>query len=322
MSEKVDWAYWSKLPEVKVFEALALLEGQEPKPAPPESDEATPQYSKTLRLLLACLSDRSFFTPGSLNMSDPALHGVRLREVGKWATANGYTLPEKFPRPVQVPKAPPPIEPLRGTGYVPSPRPSAANWNKWKFIPKAPLWEAVCLTLDVEPNDEVLGMRHWLQSRRGVPRGLPPEFVDRLQVAQANMSTNGPLRPLALYSGVLQNPHAEVSLSELAAFAVRCGWTVPDAMQSMTPTLPPVAKGELAAMNRADLTPPTDEDKATAGKVWTEQRKAEARAYRDKHGLKKTAEHYGVSQAIISRHIPAGKVTEKVLSPWRGLGKK
>ncbi len=46
----------------------------------------------------------------------------------------------------------------------------------------------------------------------------------------------------------------------------------------------------------------------SGGKVWTDERKAEVRAYREKHGLKKTAEHYGVSQATISKHVPANKV--------------
>jgi hypothetical protein len=56
--------------------------------------------------------------------------------------------------------------------------------------------------------------------------------------------------------------------------------------------------------------------------VWTEARKAEARAYRSKHGLKRTAAHYGVSQATISKHIPAGKSKPLPLGPWAGLKKK
>ena len=51
-------------------------------------------------------------------------------------------------------------------------------------------------------------------------------------------------------------------------------------------------------------------------KRWTEELKAEVRTYRKKHGLQKTAEHYGVSQTIISRHVPA----EKKAPDWlRGL---
>lgn len=56
--------------------------------------------------------------------------------------------------------------------------------------------------------------------------------------------------------------------------------------------------------------------------IWTDARKAEAKIYRKKHGLKKTAEHYQVSQATISKHIPAGKPQKNPLGAWGGLAKK
>jgi hypothetical protein len=56
------------------------------------------------------------------------------------------------------------------------------------------------------------------------------------------------------------------------------------------------------------LNPPAADGQSNGKvKIWTPERTAEARAYRDKHGLKKTAEHYGVSQATISRHLPTAK---------------
>ena len=264
MSESVDWAYWNKLPEVKVFEAIALLHDTEPEREPPE--DSSPEYRKTLRLLLACMSDRSIFTPGSLNISDPALNGVKLIEVGAWAKSNGYKLLEKFPRPVQLSKAPPPITPLRGAGLAPSRQPVPAKWNKWGLIPKCELWQAVCLTLDIEPDDEKHGIRGWLQSRRGVPYGFPAEYADRLQVAQANMSTNGPIRPQSRYAGVLENPHADVLLSDVAAAAIRFGWAIPDAMhalvESAAPASTPESRMELTSQQQRELNamrvPPTN----------------------------------------------------------------
>jgi len=65
-----------------------------------------------------------------------------------------------------------------------------------------------------------------------------------------------------------------------------------------------------------------DQNKNGTTKVWTPERIAEARTYRDKHGLKKTAEHYEVSQSTISKHIPAGKAKPEPLGPWGGLTKK
>lgn len=132
-----------------------------------------------------------------------------------------------------VSAAPPPITPLRGAGVAPSRQPLPANWNKWKFIPKCELWKAVCLTLDIEPDSEKHDIRGWLQSRRGFPYGFPTDFPDRLQVAQANVSTNGPIHPQSLYRGVLNNPHADVLLSDVATFAIRCEWTIPEPMRAL-----------------------------------------------------------------------------------------
>lgn len=236
----IDWKYWRKLPEVKVFEAVALLAGREPGTSPPEENEADITYRKTFRLLIASLANRTFFSPGTLNMGDPALHGVRLLEVGAWAAENGYALPEGFPvapKPSPGPQAisnfPPPITPLRGVNSTPSRTPLPAKWQIWQFTPKIELWKAVCLTLDIEPDAERHNLTDWFKQRRGTPRGLPEAFVARLQVVQANVSTNGPIHPISLYQGVLTDPCAEVLLSEISALAQRCGWQIPEAMSAL-----------------------------------------------------------------------------------------
>lgn len=97
MAKKIDWPYWRKLREVKIYEAVSLLLGEEPEDGPPDLDDVSTEYRKTMRLLLDALSDQSFFTPGTRNIGNSALHGVRLAEVGAWAVANGYTLPTEFP---------------------------------------------------------------------------------------------------------------------------------------------------------------------------------------------------------------------------------
>ena len=129
--------------------------------------------------------------------------------------------------------APSPITPIRPSYSAPSCAPQATKWEVWKFIPKVELWQAVCLTLDIEPDAERFKLADWFRYRRGTPRGLPNAFVERLQVAQANVSTNGPIHPLSLYQGVLSDPHAVVRLPEIAAFSIRCGWQIPEAMASL-----------------------------------------------------------------------------------------
>ncbi len=67
------------------------------------------------------------------------------------------------------------------------------------------------------------------------------------------------------------------------------------------------------APQAAEVTPtaPAKAEKGQ-GKVWTDERKAEARAYRKVHGLKLTAKLYGVSEATISKHLPVKKESTPV----------
>lgn len=128
MTQSIDWDYWLKLPEMRAFEAVALLHGTEPECAPPDDyDDSSPEYRKALRLLLACLSDRSLFTPGALNMGDPALHGVKLSEAAAAAIGWGWDIPEplhaiaKAAAPVATPKeiSTPAIASVQGDNTAP-----------------------------------------------------------------------------------------------------------------------------------------------------------------------------------------------------------
>lgn len=79
--------------------------------------------------------------------------------------------------------------------------------------------------------------------------------------------------------------------------------------------------GDRLTSSDAKLTPAPLSQSRPLGKVWTDERKEEVRQYRAKHGLKKTAEHYGVSQALISKHVPAGRPQKAQQSFWQGLKK-
>jgi hypothetical protein len=52
------------------------------------------------------------------------------------------------------------------------------------------------------------------------------------------------------------------------------------------------------------------------GKVWTPERLAEVRAYREKHGTKKTAEHFKVSASLIRQKLPSEKPKPKGYSAF------
>jgi hypothetical protein len=100
------------------------------------------------------------------------------------------------------------------------------DWTLWSQMPKAELWEAVALSLNFQPG-------HWDLT---FPRGISIYYTDfvfsadystRLKVAQAHMSAEGPLKPLNLYVGVLNDPRADVSLPQFHSWASSMKWDLP-----------------------------------------------------------------------------------------------
>ena len=216
------------------------------------------------------------------------------------------------------PKPPPPESRLPfGMAHSSGTRKQTVRWHLWRAMPTAELWQAVALSVDIEPVD---ALRDEARREKRDPSPfarLPQEFFDRLMVCKANLSVNGPIRPQPpLYSGML-GPTCKVLVAEAVAFLAQAQFPLPPEMRALASAKSPAANDA----TEPQPAPMKGED-YPAGKVWTDERKAEARAYRDKHGLKMTAEHYGVSQATISKHIPAGKPIAKSLGPWAGLDKK
>lgn len=102
-----DWDFWLHMPEVKLWQAVALSMNIDPDslkhhpqacmagpgagpiftedsyPSREERDRA----DKRLRLLAANKTVKNGFSPGTLSMDNPANHGVRLSEFAAWAVS-------------------------------------------------------------------------------------------------------------------------------------------------------------------------------------------------------------------------------------------
>jgi hypothetical protein len=151
----------------------------------------------------------------------------------------------------KVSAAPPPITRLRGGGFVgrPAPQRQPARWALWLTIPRVALWQAVLLSLGIEPDDSLEA-----EACGRVPdeplsfNRLSREFFFRRVDCLRALSTEGPIRPQgSLYVGMLQSPRCPVLLAEVAAFLARIGATVPIEMQA-TPAaaITPTAQAEPA----------------------------------------------------------------------------
>lgn len=96
-----DWEYWRHMPEVSLWQAVALSLNDNPDnfiytrrivsgATVDEYFSGNRDASKRLRLLIANHSDRRHFSACTLNMGDPRLSYVRLPEFAAWASAMNW----------------------------------------------------------------------------------------------------------------------------------------------------------------------------------------------------------------------------------------
>jgi len=98
-----DWDFWTGLPEVKLWQAVALSMNLEPERMEFDTDSRGSRpvfeswsfrneddagiFDKRYRLLVAATSDPDEFRPATLNMSIPYLCSVSLLDFARWATS-------------------------------------------------------------------------------------------------------------------------------------------------------------------------------------------------------------------------------------------
>jgi hypothetical protein len=105
------------------------------------------------------------------------------------------------------------------------------RWAVWRALPHAQLWQAVALSLNREPVEEMLDAPS-LYSRTK----LAAEFRRRLKDCLRAVSAAGPIKPQGSRYGRTSRSHrCAVLVSEVAAFLVLAGFTVPDEMRQTTP---------------------------------------------------------------------------------------
>lgn len=117
------------------------------------------------------------------------------------------------------------------------------DWSTWRYLLKARLFQCVALSCEVSPHNareylEYFKECHEICREEGRECGEPCEeekelpialctFRDRLKVAIASLSPDGPLKPLSEYPEG-EPINAEISLSDFADFAESIGWLLPD----------------------------------------------------------------------------------------------
>lgn len=99
-----------------------------------------------------------------------------------------------------------------------------ADWDKWSQILTCELWQAVALSLEIEP-DAMPGV-NFRPINGGPFDDCPAEFRRRLEIADNHVQSGALGRPA--YAG--NRTREIVKLSELATWAQSRGWSLPDAL--------------------------------------------------------------------------------------------
>ena len=127
---------------------------------------------------------------------------------------------------IQISRAPPPISPLRGSNasallrYAEDERRSP-NWQVWHLVPEVKLYEAVALSLGIDPKKLCHNLHSWMGGSRFKE---DQEFADRLFIAERNLEI---LRPLNSMGMRYYDDDPVIALKAFAAWGVSIGWDLP-----------------------------------------------------------------------------------------------
>ena len=107
--------------------------------------------------------------------------------------------------------------------------PRTPNWRKWRHVPTAKLWEAVALSLDIEPNQVRHNKHSWMAETHLFDEG--EEFADRVFVTRKNLGKDPLLQPTLIQIG---HPEAcEVLLVDFVRWTQAIGWEIPAALSDI-----------------------------------------------------------------------------------------
>lgn len=105
------------------------------------------------------------------------------------------------------------------------------DWQVWQEIQNVPVWKAVALSCDIEPND----LEGW---RKSPAACIPPEiFRYRLEQTTAALSLNG--GPLVSKPRGPDSEMHRVELGDFRAWAASAGLSLPDQFPAFVPSHPP-----------------------------------------------------------------------------------
>jgi len=118
------------------------------------------------------------------------------------------------------------------------------RWSKWKLMPEVKLWEAVALSLNIEPGKIETNELAWMGAKH--PFDEDDEFNDRLTVLSKH-SSNRAFFPTPCILNMANWYQCEVRLNEFAAWCAHIGYDIPEQLKELSKAKP---KDEPAAVEQ------------------------------------------------------------------------
>lgn len=215
-------------------------------------------------------------------------------------------------------KAPPPITPVSGfkvygvTTRI-APPAKTPDWDLWLHMPEVRLWQAVALSMNMDPDSLKNHPQAWMAGAGAEPifkensfssQAQKDMFGKRLRLLVANKTVKNGFSPGTLS---MDNPHNHgVRLSEFAAWAPTVRWN------DIPPELAALAKKPTAA---AETKPAPAKagagDTATDGDSW----QTKCRAIADELHAKDLAAGAWSSVSDIANRVAPIAITQKIRGP-------
>ena len=122
------------------------------------------------------------------------------------------------------------------------------DWRIWRNVPEVRLWEAVALSLNIDPRQVELNPHAWMSGHRSFLEAQ--DFKDRVFVAERNLGSTL-LEPINW-----RGADSKVRLSSFVKWAASVGWELPNELHALV--LQPQAKTP-SEENSRTKTPRRDE---------------------------------------------------------------
>lgn len=119
------------------------------------------------------------------------------------------------------------------------------NWAKWRHIPNARVWQAVALSLSIDPDKVKHSPHSWRIKRHLFCEDS--EFKDRIDIACTNLGHPGGIVSNSTFLGgttLDDRTKYEVSLPQFAEWAMRIGWEIPSELVELAETAPSQSIGQ------------------------------------------------------------------------------